>query len=152
MAHKFKGSSRQNLALKTFVKLMRSANRVAIDCNSVIVANHLTESQFGVLEALYHLGPLSQKQLAEKLLKSGGNLTMVVDNLARNGLVTRERRLDDRRFYWVKLTEKGEKLIAEVFPEHAELIAERMQVLSDEEQLRLQELCCKLGLAHQSAA
>lgn len=146
MAAKFEGNNRQILALRSFIKLIRSANSVSADCSRVYLANNLTESQFGVLEALYHLGPMSQKQLSEKLLKSGGNLTMVIDNLARHDLVMRQKRLDDRRFYWVSLTDRGRELISKIFPDHVELITQRLSVLDEDEQLQLENLCRKLGL------
>lgn len=146
MAAKFKGSSKQILALRSFIKLVRAANSVSADCSRVYLAKNLTESQFGVLEALYHLGPMSQKQLSEKLLKSGGNLTMVIDNLAKHDLVMRQKRLDDRRFYWVSLTDRGRELISAIFPDHVELITQRLSVLNEDEQLQLESLCRKLGL------
>jgi MarR family 2-MHQ and catechol resistance regulon transcriptional repressor len=149
MGTKFVGDETEKRVLDAFIKLIRAGNSVLLHCNSVIVRNGLTESQFGVLEALYHLGPLSQKQISEKLLKSGGNITMVIDNLVKSGLVSRQKREDDRRFYWINLTEKGSALIAAIFPEHVKLISRRMNVLTAEEQIELSRLCRKLGLADQ---
>ena len=146
MAIKFKGNEQQTLALETFVKLVRASNSVSSSCTSVMASQNLTETQFGVLESLYHLGPMSQKQLSEKLLKSGGNITMVIDNLSRNGLVVRQKRDEDRRFYWISLTETGKNLIERIFPDHAVKITERLSVLSPEEQRLLGKLCRKLGL------
>ena len=57
----------------------------------------VTVSQFGVLEALHHLGPLRQGEISAKLLRSGGNITLVVDNLEARGLVQRTREANDRR-------------------------------------------------------
>ena len=54
-------------------------------------------SQFGVLEALWHLGPLCQRDLGLKIRKSSGNMTMVVDNLEKRALVDRRKNADDRR-------------------------------------------------------
>ena len=68
----------------------------------------LTESQFGVLEALLHLGPLHQRELAEKILRTNGNVTLVVDHLEKRGLVRRERGSADRRYIKVHLTDAGE--------------------------------------------
>ena len=67
----------------------------------------LTESQFGTLEALYHLGPLCQGEIGQKILKSSGNMTMVVDNLEKRGLVQRQRSQQDRRQIEVSLTRPG---------------------------------------------
>lgn len=146
MATKFKGNQQQTLALNAFIKLVRASNSVSSDCIRVITENNLTESQFGVIEALYHLGSMPQKVLAAKILKSGGNLTMVIDNLVKNQLVRRTRRPNDRRFYWIELTERGEELISRIFPDHVELVTARMSVLNHEEQEALAELCRKLGV------
>ena len=67
-----------------------AAHAVEVNANRHLSDHNLTISQFGVLEALYHLGPLSQRQLADKILRSSGNLTMVIDNLERDGLVRRD--------------------------------------------------------------
>ena len=82
----------------------------------------LTQGQFAVMEALYHLGPMCQHVLAQKLLRSGGNVTLVIDNLERAGMVKRVRNPEDRREVAVHLTAKGRKLITRVFPEHARVI------------------------------
>jgi MarR family 2-MHQ and catechol resistance regulon transcriptional repressor len=106
----------------------------------------LTVSQFGVLEALYHLGPLSQGELAKKILKSSGNITMVIDNLEKRGLVNRERNQEDRRVYVVRLTVEGRRLIGSIFPRHAAKIVEEMKALTRTEQEELSRLCRKVGL------
>ena len=67
----------------------------------------LTISQFGVLEALHHKGPLCQRDIAVKILKSTGNITLVIDNLEKQGLVTRERTSEDRRYLTIRLTGQG---------------------------------------------
>jgi MarR family 2-MHQ and catechol resistance regulon transcriptional repressor len=102
-------------------------------------------SQFGVLEALYHLGPLSQAEIARKILKSTGNITMVIDNLEKRGLVARKRDTEDRRYYSVGLTHEGKKLIGSLFPRHAAGIVKGMNALTPSEQETLGDLCRKLG-------
>lgn len=133
------------LALGTYVKLLRATDSVTARLASQITATGLSWSQFGVLEALYHVGPLCQKELGEKLLKTTGNITMVVDNLERRGLVRRERLEEDRRYVRVHLTECGQALIAQLFPTHAEAITQEMSALTVDEQEELGRLCRKLG-------
>ena len=132
-------------ALNTYVKLMRAAESLTARVHKHLVPVGLTVSQFGVLEALYHLGALSQKDLGRKILRSSGNITLVVDNLEKRGLVKRERDRTDRRFFIVHLTDKGKRLIRRIFPPHAALIAEELSVLSDAEQQKLGDLCKKVG-------
>ncbi|MBM9515157.1 MarR family winged helix-turn-helix transcriptional regulator [Desulfogranum marinum] len=123
----------QRDALSVYVKLMRAANLITSKIHGHLRDDNLTVSQFGVLEALYHLGPLSQSELGEKILKSNANLTTVVDSLERKTLVLRKRTEEDRRRVTVYLTESGRELIARVFPRHAEIVAKAFEFLSDEE-------------------
>jgi MarR family 2-MHQ and catechol resistance regulon transcriptional repressor len=102
--------------------------------------------QFGTLEALLHLGPLCQRDLGRKLLRSGGNITVVVGNLARRGLVRRVRGPRDRRFVTVTLTDKGRRLIGGIFPRHVRHVVREMRALSPPERAELGRLCRQLGL------
>jgi MarR family transcriptional regulator, 2-MHQ and catechol-resistance regulon repressor len=138
-------------ALSAFVKLVRAAESVSARIHRHLADAGLSVSQFGVLEAIYHLGPLSQSEIAKKVLKSTGNITMVIDNLEKSDLVKRERQEEDRRYYAVRLTTKGRKLISGVFPRHAEKIVEEMGALNCAEQEALGNLCRKLGLKKSTA-
>lgn len=123
----------QQDALSVYVKLMRAANLATSKIHGHLRDDNLTVSQFAVLEALYHLGPLSQGELGTKILKSNANLTTVVDSLERKTLVLRKRSEEDRRRVTVYLTESGRELIARVFPRHGEVVARAFAFLSDEE-------------------
>jgi MarR family 2-MHQ and catechol resistance regulon transcriptional repressor len=146
----YSGTREEVLALNTFIKLTRATESMMARLAQQNTHPGLTTSQFGVLEALYHLGPMCQSELGGKLLKSGGNITLVIDNLEKHGLVRRERGTEDRRFITVSLTDAGRKLIAEVFPGHVQAIIEEMSALSGEEQQELGDLCRKLGTAESS--
>lgn len=105
----------------------------------------ISQTQFGVLEVLLHLGPMCQAELGGKLLKSGGNITMVIDNLEKRGYVTRQRDEKDRRRYLIMLTDEGRAYIETIFPDHVAAIVEEMSTLSTVEQDTLGSLCRKLG-------
>jgi len=109
----------QGTALRLWVTLARCHATYAKAVASKVQDYGLTPPQFGTLEALYHLGPLSLGELADKLLVTGGNVTYVMDRLQDQGLVYRYRRTDDRRVIEAKLTPEGRELVAEVFPAHA---------------------------------
>jgi MarR family 2-MHQ and catechol resistance regulon transcriptional repressor len=144
----YQGEPHETLALDTIIKLFRASGSVASRLYSPLAREHgLTESQLGVLEALHFLGPLSQGQLCRKILKSGSNLTTVVDNLERDGLVRRERDAQDRRIQMVHLTVAGRARLDEVFPAHVGRVASLCGALSAEEQRELGRLCRKLGRA-----
>lgn len=138
-------------ALDAYTKLMRAAESVTARTSRAMAAAELTISQFGVLEALYHKGPLCQRDIATKILKSSGNITMVIDNLEKRGLVRRERDLQDRRYFTIHLTDAGNSLISEVFPNVLAAIKEEMSVLQQEEQEELGRLCRILGLKERRA-
>jgi MarR family 2-MHQ and catechol resistance regulon transcriptional repressor len=144
------GPNENKTPLSAFVKLLRSADRVSTDVHRHLIENGLTVSQFGILEALYHLGPLCQKDLGGRILKTAGNITTVITNLEKRGLVTRYRNDEDKRYFTVLLTECGKTLIADIFPRHEQRIVQRMSCLSTEEQLSLIRLCRKLtsGINH----
>ena len=145
MGTHYKGTPREVRALNAYIKLNRAADSLASRLAECLARHDLTTSQFGVLELLLHLGPRCQKEIATKLLKSGGNITLVLDNLAKRGLVERVRNQDDRRFITVHLTDAGRHLIEAVFPRHVENIVQEMKALSAQEQDALGELCKRLG-------
>ena len=145
MAKKFKGTPAQERALSAYVKLERAAGAAFAYARVGLEEEGLTLSQFAVLEALYHLGPLFLGDLARRILTSSGNLTLVVDNLQKRGLVKRKQQGKDKRFILAAITPAGKKLIARIFPEHARRITEIMTRLKPDEQERLGNLCRKLG-------
>lgn len=145
MGTRHRGTIEEINALNAFIKLQRAAESVSTRVHAVL-PNGLTITQFGVLESIYHMGPLCQGELAEKLLRSGGNLTLVVDNLEKAGLVARERDPADRRFVVVKLTDKGTQFISELFPKVVGNVSREMNRLSSTELLDLGRLCKKIGL------
>lgn len=146
MATKYRGTRKEVRALNAYIRLLRSVESLTSPVHQPFAKYGLTVSQFGVLEALYHLGPLCQRDIGEKILKSGGNITVVVDNLEKRELVIRKRNTDDRRYITVHLSEHGEDLIREVFPLQLARITEDMNTLTNDEQDMLGKLCRKLGL------
>jgi MarR family 2-MHQ and catechol resistance regulon transcriptional repressor len=147
MGSKYKGSPREITALTAFIRLQRAAESITHRLQPPLTAEGLSACQLGVLEALHHLGPLHQRDLGAKVLRSSGNITMVVDNLEKRGFVTRVREGGDRRYIQVQLTPDGEALISRIFPAHVAGIVEAMDVLSQEEQEVLGRLCLALGRA-----
>lgn len=145
------GSPAEVAALDAYIKLMRASETVTARAHGLL-AGELTLTQFGVLEALHHRGPLCAGEIAEKILKSAGNLTLVLANLERDGLVTRERDRADARRWIVSLTAAGRKRIATLFPKVAAAITGEFAHLSPAEQAMLGELCKKLGRGHPAAS
>ena len=146
----FTGSRAERRTLDTFIKLTRCTNSLLARLAERNTIGSLTYSQFAVLEALYHLGSMTQGEVGSKILKSTSNITTVIDNLEKTGLVRRERDAKDRRVIHVHLTEAGSKKIETVFPGHVAALVEEFSVLSAREQEALGELCKKLGKGQES--
>ena len=145
MGTKYKGNKEEISALDTAIKLARSTETLIAKTSLNLSIHNVTVSQFGILDAVYHLGPLTQKSLGEKILKSGGNITHVVDNLEKRALVKRYRGKNDRRNFEIHLTKKGEKLIAKILPGYVKVIKDELGILNQEESETLQRLCKKIG-------
>ena len=146
MPTQYNGTEEERRALNVYIKLTRAAESTAMLINANLSRYNLTVSQFGVLEAIYHLGPLQPGELAEKILKSSGNMTTVIDNLEKRGLVRRQRREDDRRRIDVFLNEEGKALVETIFPDHIKGVVETFSILSPQEQNQLEHLCKIVGL------
>ena len=136
----------KSVALDTWVKLARAFTMVSRKSEESIRTFKLTSAQFAVIEALGHLGDMTVGKLCEKMLVTGGNMTLVLDNLEKLELVERIRNPKDRRALNITLTAKGRELFEEIFVKHAEHIEKTMSVLSEEEQQQLGMLLKKLGL------
>lgn len=143
----YRGKPEEVRALDLIIKLVRCADSLNRRLEGPLLEVGLTTSQFGVLEALWHLGPLSLSDLARKLLKTGGNLTLVVRNLERDGMVKRRQDKIDRRVQHIRLTAKGERLIRRVFRQHLGRLVRLTGVLQPAEQKQLAALCKRLGRA-----
>ncbi|HEX2988579.1 MAG TPA: MarR family winged helix-turn-helix transcriptional regulator [Chloroflexota bacterium] len=141
----YRGDEKEVLALDAFIKLTRAMESVGSRLFACGCLGDLTTSQFSVLEALYHLGPMNQTEVSSKLLKSTSNMVTVIDNLENRGLVRRQRDQRDRRSVVVILTDSGSEVIARVLPLHVEAIVKEMSVLTPGEQRELGRLCRKLG-------
>lgn len=145
MGTHYQGSTAEKTALDTYIKLSRAAESVGAAINQHLADYQLTVSQFGVLEALYHLGPLQVGQLGEKILKSSGNMTLVLDNLSKRGLIVRQRREDDRRCIDILLTADGSSLVAQILPIHVSQVVASFSMLTAAEKQQLSHLLKIVG-------
>jgi len=151
MPTRYDGTDEEERALNAFIRFSRAFNTVNQNIRETFRTHDLSSGQFGILETLYHVGPLYQGELGEKLLQSKGNISTIISNLTERDLVERRRDPEDRRYVKVHLTEAGESLIADIFPEHVERIVDVFDVLDDEEIETFSRLCKKLGLGNASS-
>ena len=139
-----------DLALSMWVKLTRAHDTFSHLTAADIRSFGLTPAQFGVIECLGHLDTMLIGDLTKKHLVSGGNMTVVVDNLEKDGLVERSVNVEDHRAFYVKLTPKGKRLFDKIFSKHAQFIVKLASVLSESEQAELGLLLKKLGTSLQA--
>ncbi len=142
----YQGTNQETRALNAYIKLMRATDSVQNQLDLALHEYGLTENQFGILEVLYHLGPMHQRELGQKLFTSKGNITHVLENLTRDQLVKRERNAADRRQITVRLTASGRKTVERVMPQQVAQIVALFSALTPAEQDALGVLCKKLGL------
>lgn len=140
------GGAPDGAALQAYMRLLRATDSVLACVAPGIAAAGLTMTQFGALEALYHLGPLSQAEIGRKILRSAGNMTLVLDNLEREGLIERCPEPGDRRARRVSLTPAGRARVAAILPAHRADIARAMAALSARELKALCDLLLRLGM------
>lgn len=131
-------------AVLAYVKLIQAADAVHTQVSKGLAPHRLTPSQFSTLKVLAMRGSLPQRDIANYLLKTGGNITVVVDNLEREGLVERRRCKEDRRLVYVDLTAKGHDLFHSIYPEHLDRIRAVMEALPAEDQALLRRLLTRL--------
>ena len=109
-------------SLKLWVVLSRAFDAVQAHAQADIARRGLTIMEFGVMEVLYHKGPLTLGEVQRKILVTSGGVTYLIDRLVAKGLVERRRCEKDRRAYYAALTPDGDALIREIFPQHAAAI------------------------------
>ncbi len=134
-----------SINLKLVIAISRTQTAFTRRLQNYLNPFGLTIAQFGVLEALYHIGPMSIGALIEKNLSSSGNMTVVIRNLEKEGLIERCVHATDRRAFVIKLTQEGECLIREAFEGHLEILESYFGTLDLEERNELQFLLKKLN-------
>lgn len=118
---------------KLLISMWRSFFYANQNAESVFSANGLTFRKFAVLELLYNRGEFTVKQITEKVLSTGGNITVVIQKLEADGLVIRKANPYDNRSYLISITEKGRSLMDIVFPAVMNEIQLYFSRLTDEE-------------------
>lgn len=140
-----RGYGRDNEAnLGLLLALYRSLKAVRRREAPVIAEQGLTFARFEVLELLYHKGEQSVSQVIAGTLSSIGNVSVVVENLAQEGLVLRRKSEADRRVTLVALSPAGRKRMRAVFPRHLENVNAMLGHLTPGDKRELTKLLIKL--------
>src|ERR1700741_2623210 len=91
-----------------------------------------------------HPGGLKMNELSRMLMVTGGNVTAIVDQLEKEGLVERLDEPDDRRAFRIRLTRSGDKTFAEMARAHEQWVVELLAGLSKRDQDDLLKLLAKV--------
>jgi len=125
--------------------LMKAFQALMPHAAESIEQTELGDSDFRVLEALLHKGPLPVNTVGPKVWLTPGSISVAVDRLVKKGLVSRKDHPRDRRVRQVELTAKGRALITRGFREHAAAMETVVGILSKNERLTLLRILKKLG-------
>jgi MarR family 2-MHQ and catechol resistance regulon transcriptional repressor len=136
---------RDSPALKLWVVLARACSAIEARATADVASHGLSLAEFGVLEALYHKGPMLLGEVQRKVLISSAGITYVVDQLEEKELAERRPCAEDRRARYAALTRKGKALIQRIFPNHAGMLERVLSGLSVREQRQATDLLRRLG-------
>jgi MarR family transcriptional regulator, 2-MHQ and catechol-resistance regulon repressor len=125
--------------------LWKASRTLHAHADQSIESLQMCQSDFGVLEALLHKGPLPIKSLGEKVLLTSGSITSAIDRLEQRGWVERSTDGNDRRSRIVRLTADGRKTIREAFIGHRQHMEAAVSGLNTQERLTLLDLLRRLG-------
>ncbi len=134
-----------DLNLKVVIGISRANQAIQKHSAVTFKEGGLTTAQFAVLEALYHKGTLTIQEIINSILSTGGNMTVVINNLEKEKLVERLVNPEDKRSSLIEITGKGKKIIEGIFPNHLQSLKEEFQVLTKEEKQTLIAILKKLG-------
>jgi MarR family 2-MHQ and catechol resistance regulon transcriptional repressor len=132
--------------VRLWLILWKATRAMETVAHSSVVSLGLCPSDFGVLEALLHKGPLQVNEIGRKVLLTSGSITTAVDRLARRGLVVRQNDERDRRARVVHLTVQGRTLIRKLFARHERDMQQAVACLTAREVDSVTHALRKLGL------
>jgi MarR family 2-MHQ and catechol resistance regulon transcriptional repressor len=137
----------ENFSLKAFVVLMKASKTVEDQVKKDISSYDMKTSEFTVLEALYHKGRQTVKEISNAVLINIGSITYVIDKLEAKGLLERINCKDDRRVIFIQITDQGTQLMDEVFPKHRQVIESIFADINAEEKAFLIDILKRVGTA-----
>ena len=125
--------------------LGRAAKAVEKVDRASIAGTGLNVSDFSILEALLHKGPLPINTIGEKVLLTSGSMTAAANRLEGKGLVKRIQDPSDGRCFYLHLTKSGRQAIKMAFEKHSGNLEKVVAILSAQERQELLRLLKKLG-------
>lgn len=144
-ARSFESPEVQAEALHLFRILLKAGRALEAHSQLSVESTGLCPTDFYILEALFHKGPMAAGVVAQRVLITLGSMSTALDRLERKGLVERRMHGADKRTRMIYLTEKGRDLVAGTFPAHALALTKAMSGLTLDEMKEAAELLKRLG-------
>ncbi|GGP13184.1 MarR family winged helix-turn-helix transcriptional regulator [Oceanobacillus neutriphilus] len=135
----------ENLSLKTFVITMKASKALEEVTKQDIKKHGMRASDFAILEALYHKGRQTIREISESVLISTGSITYVIDKLEKKELLIRTNCPDDRRAVYLEITVKGKQTMDDIFPKHQQVIEELFEGISESDKKTVIDVLKKVG-------
>jgi MarR family 2-MHQ and catechol resistance regulon transcriptional repressor len=142
----YQGDEQSQIDLRLFRVLLKASKTIFDQVEEDIISHGISSENFTIMEFIYNKGPHTVQKISEKLSIPSGSITYVVDKLEKKNLVRREPSQVDRRASNVVLTDDGQSLFKEIFPQHVKVISELFSSVSNEDKDQLTDLLKRLGL------
>ena len=136
----------------TYIRLVfgRAVKAIEKVDRDSIAGSNLNFSDFSIMEALLHKGPMPINAIGEKVLLTSGSMTAAANRLEEKGFIKRNQDPSDARSFYLHLTKKGRRLIEDVFDKHSQNLEKIAAVLNAEERSEFVRLLKKVGLHAQN--
>ncbi|AJC15049.1 MULTISPECIES: MarR family winged helix-turn-helix transcriptional regulator [Pandoraea] len=130
---------REHDALRLWLRLLTCANLIETDIRSRLRQEFdCTLPRFDLLAQLdRHPEGLKMGELSKRMMVTGGNVTGITDQLEKEGWVTRETVVNDRRAFLIKLTARGKKAFSNMARAHEQWIEQRLGALPEDQRQQL---------------
>lgn len=132
-------------SLKTVTILFRAQKSLENLIKHDIKKYGLNPTEFGVLEALYHKGALSIKEITDKVLIANSSMSYVIETLLKKAYISKKPLKEDKRIYMIDLLPLGKRLMDDIYPKHVNQLRTILNRLTKEEELALQTYLKALG-------
>lgn len=119
--------------LATFLLMTHTGRHMNHHLGTVGGYGELTPSQFYTLLVLDNNESMPISEISDKIRRSPGNMTLVIDNLEKEGLVERQRSKEDRRVVVAVLTPAGKEKIIAAKQAHRQTVESIFEVLEPQE-------------------
>src|SRR6266567_7983071 len=129
----------------TWLVMMKAMHAISRYALANLEETGLGISDFAVLEALLHKGPLPVNVIGPKVNLTPGSISVAVDRLVAKGLVSRAECSEDRRVRIVALTPRGKSVITPIFREHVATIEKVFAGVSRDELRQLEQQLKRVG-------